>query len=205
MDISTEIMRRQGVEVDMMRAVDHQIASGVWPDMTEHGWEVDEWPEIFRRVMAADILVLGTPIWLGEKSSVHDGDRASLWQLQPTQQPWSVRLLREGRGLFDYGERRRRQALLDGDPVRPPASRLHDPSSGGCRVDRRSRPRALLSRLGLWGPGERLHQSEHHLHDLEPHAHGADPQGDRGHPRPRKPTVEMEAGCRFDFPNPDYR
>ena len=70
MDISAEIMRRQGVEVDMMRAVDHQVASGVWPDMTEHRWEVDEWPEIFQRVMAADILVLGTPIWLGEKSSV---------------------------------------------------------------------------------------------------------------------------------------
>jgi multimeric flavodoxin WrbA len=70
MDISAEIMRRQGVEVNMIRVVDHRIASGVWPDMTEHGWEVDEWPDIFERVMAADILVIGTPIWLGEKSSV---------------------------------------------------------------------------------------------------------------------------------------
>jgi multimeric flavodoxin WrbA len=70
MDISAEIMRRQGVEVDMLRAVDHEIASGVWPDMREHGWEVDEWPKILERVLAADILVIGTPIWLGEKSSV---------------------------------------------------------------------------------------------------------------------------------------
>jgi len=70
MDISAEIMRRQGVEVTMIRAVDHDIANGVWPDMTEHGWETDEWPALFERVMAADILVLGTPIWLGEKSSV---------------------------------------------------------------------------------------------------------------------------------------
>jgi multimeric flavodoxin WrbA len=38
--------------------------------MTEHGWERDEWPAIFERVIAADILVLVTPIWLGEKSSV---------------------------------------------------------------------------------------------------------------------------------------
>lgn len=38
--------------------------------MTEHGWERDDWPDIFDRVMDADILVLGTPIWLGEKSSV---------------------------------------------------------------------------------------------------------------------------------------
>jgi multimeric flavodoxin WrbA len=38
--------------------------------MTEHGWERDEWPTIYERVMAADILILLTPIWLGEKSSV---------------------------------------------------------------------------------------------------------------------------------------
>ena len=38
--------------------------------MTEHGWDVDEWPEIFERVVAADILVLGMAIWLGEKTSV---------------------------------------------------------------------------------------------------------------------------------------
>ena len=70
MDISIEIMRRSGVEVECLRAADHEIATGLWPDMTEHGWDVDEWPQIFERVMAADILVLGTPIWLGEKSSV---------------------------------------------------------------------------------------------------------------------------------------
>ncbi len=69
-DISMEIMRRQGVSVEQIRAVDHDIAPGVWPDMTEHGWERDEWPEIFERVLAADILVLCSPIWLGEKSSV---------------------------------------------------------------------------------------------------------------------------------------
>jgi multimeric flavodoxin WrbA len=68
--ISKEIMRRQGVVVESLRAIDHDIATGVWPDMTEHGWERDEWPEIYQKVMAADILVLLTPIWLGEKSSV---------------------------------------------------------------------------------------------------------------------------------------
>lgn len=70
MDVSAEIMRRQGVTVDSIRAVDHDIATGVSPDMTEQGWEADEWPELFERVIAADILVIGTPIWLGEKSSV---------------------------------------------------------------------------------------------------------------------------------------
>ena len=69
-DRSIEIMEGNGVAVDVIRAVDHDIATGVYPDMTEHGWERDEWPAIFEKVMAADILVLVSPIWLGEKSSV---------------------------------------------------------------------------------------------------------------------------------------
>ena len=70
MDLSMGIMERNSVSVDCFRATDHEIATGVWDDMTEHGWERDEWPKLLERVMAADILVIGTPIWLGEKSSV---------------------------------------------------------------------------------------------------------------------------------------
>jgi multimeric flavodoxin WrbA len=69
-DMSSEIMRQRGVEVELLRAIDRDIATGVWPDMTEHGWAVDEWPAIYERVLAADILVLGGPIWLGDNSSV---------------------------------------------------------------------------------------------------------------------------------------
>src|SRR3954454_12372266 len=69
-DIAIGIMERNGVQVDTFRAIDHDIATGVYPDMTEHGWPSDEWPALFERVMAADILVLCSPIWLGEKSSV---------------------------------------------------------------------------------------------------------------------------------------
>jgi multimeric flavodoxin WrbA len=68
--LSSGIMRDRGVEVDALRAVDHEIATGVWPDMTEHGSAVDEWPAINERVLAADILVLCGPIWLGDNSSV---------------------------------------------------------------------------------------------------------------------------------------
>jgi multimeric flavodoxin WrbA len=64
------IMRAQGVAVSSVRAVDHVIAPGVQPDMTEHGAETDDWPELVEKVLDADILVLGTPIWLGERSSV---------------------------------------------------------------------------------------------------------------------------------------
>ena len=69
-DGSARIMRAQGVHVDIVRPVDHPIATGVWPDMTDHGWERDAWPEIYQQVMTADILVLAGPIWLGDNSSV---------------------------------------------------------------------------------------------------------------------------------------
>jgi multimeric flavodoxin WrbA len=69
-DRSRSIMEQHGVAVDELRAVDHDIATGVWPDMTEHGWPSDAWPAIYRRVLAADILVLCGPIWLGDNSSV---------------------------------------------------------------------------------------------------------------------------------------
>lgn len=69
-DRSAAIMEEQGVTVDHIRAVDHDLAPGVWPDMTEHGAASDDWPVLYGRITAADILVLGTPIWLGEKSSV---------------------------------------------------------------------------------------------------------------------------------------
>jgi len=69
-DRSIAIMERLGVAVEVIRAVEHEIATGVYPDMTEHGWAQDAWPEIFAKVMGADILVLLSPIWLGEKSSV---------------------------------------------------------------------------------------------------------------------------------------
>lgn len=67
---SIAIMEKEGIKVDYIRFVDHEVAFGVYPDMTEHGWEKDEWPEIFDRLFAADILIVGSPIWLGEKSSV---------------------------------------------------------------------------------------------------------------------------------------
>jgi len=68
--MSQAIMEANGVSVEVIRPVDHEIAFGVYPDMKEHGWAVDEWPEIQKKVMDADILVLCTPIWLGDKSSI---------------------------------------------------------------------------------------------------------------------------------------
>ncbi len=61
-DLAIAIMERNGVSVEVVRAVDHQIATGVYPDMTEHGWDRDDWPAIFEKVMVADILVVLSPI-----------------------------------------------------------------------------------------------------------------------------------------------
>ncbi|GAA4037114.1 flavodoxin family protein [Erythrobacter jejuensis] len=69
-DMSEEIMRANGVGVERIRATDYEIAYGVYPDMTKHGAQTDQWPDLWAKVEAAHIVVLGTPIWLGEKSSV---------------------------------------------------------------------------------------------------------------------------------------
>ncbi len=69
-DISQAIMERNGVAVEVLRPVDSDIATGVWGDMTEHGSDTDDWPAIYEKVKASDILVITSPIWLGEKSSV---------------------------------------------------------------------------------------------------------------------------------------
>jgi len=70
MQVAEAIMTGAGCSVDHIRAVDHDIAPGVQPDMTEHGFAHDDWPALAKRILAADILVLGSPIWLGEVSSV---------------------------------------------------------------------------------------------------------------------------------------
>src|SRR5512145_1526970 len=71
MDASIRLMREHGVAVERIRFVDHDVATGVYPDMREYGWQYDAWPdEIWPKVEAADILVIGGPIWLGDNSSV---------------------------------------------------------------------------------------------------------------------------------------
>ncbi len=67
--LSQNIMIKQGVSTELIRAVDHDIAPGVYPDMTKHGFKKDSWPTIQEKVMNADILVLAGPIWLGDNSS----------------------------------------------------------------------------------------------------------------------------------------
>lgn len=70
LEVSRRIMDKHGVQTEVIRVIDHpDIATGVYPDMREQGWDKDEWPEIYKRVQAADILVIAGPIWLGDNSS----------------------------------------------------------------------------------------------------------------------------------------
>jgi multimeric flavodoxin WrbA len=55
-----------GVTGELVRVVDHTVRFGV---TTDEG-EGDEWPLLRQRVLAADILVIATPIWMGQPSSV---------------------------------------------------------------------------------------------------------------------------------------
>ncbi|MBT8408501.1 MAG: NAD(P)H-dependent oxidoreductase [Alphaproteobacteria bacterium] len=70
MNVSSAIMDKHGVATEHLHMLSHDVPPGIYPDMTEHGWDRDDWPALWRKVKAADILVIGTPIWLGEESSV---------------------------------------------------------------------------------------------------------------------------------------
>jgi multimeric flavodoxin WrbA len=54
------------VEGEVVRVVDHDVKFGVEVDMGDG----DAWPALREKVMASDILVLATPIWMGQPSSV---------------------------------------------------------------------------------------------------------------------------------------
>lgn len=70
LSVVQDIMAKNGISVEHIHAAAHQIAYGVYPDMTEHGWDRDDWPALWNKIKQANILVIGTPIWLGEESSI---------------------------------------------------------------------------------------------------------------------------------------
>ncbi len=70
LSIVKSIFEATNVQVAEVRTVDHEIPPGVWPDMREHGYEQDDFPEIYRNLVEpADIILITGPIWLGDQSS----------------------------------------------------------------------------------------------------------------------------------------
>ena len=54
------------VDGEVVRAANLNIKPGVTSDEGDG----DDWPDLRKRILAADILVIGTPIWLGQPSSI---------------------------------------------------------------------------------------------------------------------------------------
>lgn len=73
-DSSAELIARQVLDAladldctgDLVRVVDHPVAFGVSADEGDG----DAWPTIRKKVLAADIVLIATPIWMGQPSSV---------------------------------------------------------------------------------------------------------------------------------------
>src|SRR5688572_8662377 len=61
-----EFLEREGVETETIRLVDLDIAPGVTSDEGDG----DEWPRVHEALLAAEILVVVTPTWVGRPSSV---------------------------------------------------------------------------------------------------------------------------------------
>lgn len=66
LDLFLDKFKKEGVTGEQLRMADFNIKPGVTSDEGPG----DDWPEIRRRLLAADILVMGTPIWLGQPSSI---------------------------------------------------------------------------------------------------------------------------------------
>ena len=203
---SAAIMRHNGVEVEVCRAVDQDIATGVYPDMTEHGWSTDEWPEIYPRILDSDILVIAGPIWLGDNSSVTKRVIERLYALS--------HLTNEAGQYLFYGKVA--GALITGneDGIKHCAQNiLYSLQHIGYTIP----PQADAGWIGEAGPGPSY---------LDPDSGG--PENDftnrnttfmtwnllhlarmlkdaGGFPAQGNQRSEWDAGCRFDFENPEYR
>jgi len=64
-DKVADLMAPMDVECETVRLVDYKIAPGIESDMGDG----DEWPKIYDKIKAADILVPSMPVWMGVRSS----------------------------------------------------------------------------------------------------------------------------------------
>lgn len=62
----SDALGQHGVACTVVRVVDHDVRPGVELDMGNG----DAWPAIRQQIMDADILLLATPTWLGQPSSI---------------------------------------------------------------------------------------------------------------------------------------
>ena len=205
-DLSIAIMEENGVEVDQFRAVDHDLPPGVFPDMREHGFATDEWPELYERVQAAQILVLATPIWLGEKSSICTRMIERLYG--------NSSLLNQKGQYAYYGKTAGCLITGNEDGIKHCAMNiLYSLQHLGYVIP----PQADAGWIGEAGPGPSYldegsggpendftnRNTTFMTWNLLHLAHMLEQQG--GIPAHGNQRSAWDAGCRFDFPNPEHR
>ncbi len=205
-EVSQVILEKNGVATTNIRPVDHELAFGVYPDMTERGWKKDAWPEIYKHVQAADILILTSPIWLGEKSSVCTQVIERLYAS-------SGDLNAQGQYAY-YGKVGGCLITGNEDGAKHCSMNiLYSLSHLGCVIP----PQADAGWLGEAGPGPSY---------LDPGSGGPENEftqrnttfmtwnlmhlarmlrDEGGIPAHGNQRSEWEAGCRFDHPNPEHR
>ncbi|ALC88554.1 BRAMP protein [Bacillus sp. FJAT-18017] len=66
-DEAVKIFEENGADTEVLTMADYSIGSGITHEAVNNQ---DQWPIIFEKVKQADILVIGSPIWLGEQSSL---------------------------------------------------------------------------------------------------------------------------------------
>jgi multimeric flavodoxin WrbA len=209
--ISTGIMEKHGIKTEVIRTIDHpDIATGVWPDMREQGWDKDEWPALLKKVLVADILVLAGPIWLGDNSSQTKKIIERLYSC-------SGELNEQGQSLF-YG--RAGGCLITGneDGIKHCAMDiLYSLQHIGYTIP----PQADAGWIGEAGPGPSYGDDDGkggkfgfdndftnrnttfmtwnlmHMAKMLKDNGGIPVEGNQRH--------EWDAGTRFDFSNPEYR
>ena len=205
-DISKAIMEKNGISFDVLRPVDFNLAFGVYPDMTKQGWDVDDWPQIYEKVKTAHILVITSPIWLGEKSSVCTQTIERLYSSSGDLNDSGQYAYygRVGGCLITGNEDGAKHCSMNilyslqhlGYVIPPqadagwlgeagPGPSYLDKGSGGPENDFTNRNTTFMTRNLM------------HMARMIKDAGGIPGHGNQ--------RSEWDAGCRFDYPNPDYR
>jgi multimeric flavodoxin WrbA len=70
-DVMIKLLAEQfeGREVEVADTI-RIAALNIAPGVTSDEGDGDEWPDVRTKILAADILIFGTPIWMGQPSSV---------------------------------------------------------------------------------------------------------------------------------------
>ena len=61
-------LESQGIENDIVRLIDYNIKPGTYTNLKNN--DDDDWPAIFEKILASEIIIFATPVWWGNQSSL---------------------------------------------------------------------------------------------------------------------------------------